>query len=201
MKTGKNIFWAFGMAMAIFAASGCRHSSCRSCTTVRTARKSTMNKFARILATATSLPVGENGGHPMVIWLNRLGESILSRKFPAGDFAKITNVFPLAGRQSAAGRLPHGSAARQPGCHGTRHRPDLQWGRRAGRARRRARVVHHIGEAAGGRQFDPRRGLPGRNRGPQTFRMQNFTLGTRDIQLYSHRGRSLRRAERIGQFH
>lgn len=65
MKTGKNIFWAFGMAMAIFAASRVQAQFMRSCTTVRTARKSTMNKFVRILATVTSLLSGRTAG---ILW-------------------------------------------------------------------------------------------------------------------------------------
>ena len=106
MKTGKEIsFWAFGMAMAILPPAGCGHSSCRSCTTVRMARKSTMNKFARILATVTSLLSGRTAGILGVIWLNRLGESILSREVSGRGFCENHECLSPAGRQSAAGRL------------------------------------------------------------------------------------------------
>lgn len=104
MKTGKNIFWAFGMAMAIFAASRVQAQFMPVVYDRSYGKEIHYEQVCPDFSNGDVVAVGENGGHPMVIWLNRLGESILSRKFPAGDFAKITNVFPLAGRQSAAGR-------------------------------------------------------------------------------------------------
>lgn len=95
MKTGKNIFWAFGMAMAIFAASRVQAQFMPVVYDRSYGKEIHYEQVCPDFSNGDVVAVGENGGHPMVIWLNRLGESILSRKFPAGDFAKITNVFPL----------------------------------------------------------------------------------------------------------
>lgn len=95
MKTGKNIFWAFGMAIAIFAADRAQAQFMPVVYDRSYGKEIHYEQVCPDFSNGDVVAVGESGGHPMVTWFNRLGESILSRKFPAGDFSKITNIFPL----------------------------------------------------------------------------------------------------------
>lgn len=95
MKTGKNIFWAFGIVIAIFAADRV-HAQFMPVVYDRSYGKEIQyDKICPDFRNGDVVAVGESGGHAMVTWFNRHGVSILSRKFPAGDFSKITNIFPL----------------------------------------------------------------------------------------------------------
>ena len=95
MKTGKIIIWAFGMAMAIFVVGRAQAQFMPVVYDRSYGKEIHYEQVCPDFNNGDVVAVGESGGRPMVTWFNRLGESILSRKFPAGDFAKISNVFPL----------------------------------------------------------------------------------------------------------
>lgn len=95
MKTGKNIFWALGTAIAIFAAVRAQAQFMPVVYDRSYGKEIHYEKICPDFRNGDVVAIGESGGHAIVTWFNRLGESILSRKFPAGDFSEITNIFPL----------------------------------------------------------------------------------------------------------
>lgn len=95
MKTGKNIFWALGTVIAIFAAVRAQAQFMPVVYDRSYSKEIHYEKICPDFCNGDVVAIGESGGHAIVTWFNRLGESVLSRRFPAGDFSEITNIFPL----------------------------------------------------------------------------------------------------------
>jgi len=95
METGKNIFRALCVVVAVFFATRVQAQFMPVVYNRSYGEEIHYKMICADFNNGDVVAVGESGSRPILSWFDRHGESILSRKFPDGDFTKIAGIFPL----------------------------------------------------------------------------------------------------------